>query len=154
MPCLFLTVLLGWLWQFLVFKLTFSIQFLKVVLQEQQNFLWWCPVSFAWVLRSWLWIRLRNEQITVINTIWSFFCKSAIRVQVKGNTYFSNIITFGMTRWRWYCFLLNYSSPQLGFVFEMIISLQRRTYSLWCLQATYMYIISNPSNAVHSWRGN
>ena len=31
----------------LLFKLTFSIQFLKVVLQEQQNFLWWCPVSFA-----------------------------------------------------------------------------------------------------------
>ena len=36
----------------LLFKLTFSIQFLKVVLQEQQNFLWWCPVSFAWVLRG------------------------------------------------------------------------------------------------------
>ena len=34
----------------LLFKPTFSIQFLKVVLQEQQNFLWWCPVSFAWVL--------------------------------------------------------------------------------------------------------
>ena len=36
----------------LLFKLTFSIQFLKVELQQQQNFLWWCPVSFAWVLRG------------------------------------------------------------------------------------------------------
>ena len=36
----------------LLFKLTFSIQFLKVVRQEQQNFLWWCPVSFAWGLRG------------------------------------------------------------------------------------------------------
>ena len=43
MPCLFLTVLLGDLAvpgrTHLLFKLTFSIQFLKVVLQEQQNFL-------------------------------------------------------------------------------------------------------------------
>ena len=53
-PCcgLFCSV---WMWQFLVVltyfcKLTFSTQFLKVVLQEQQNFLWWCPLSFAWVL--------------------------------------------------------------------------------------------------------
>ena len=36
----------------LLFKLTFSIQFLKVVLQEQQSFLWWCPLSFACVLRG------------------------------------------------------------------------------------------------------
>ena len=47
-----LTVLLGWLWQFLLFKLTFSIQFLKVVLQEHQIFLWWCRLPFAWVLRG------------------------------------------------------------------------------------------------------
>ena len=29
------------------FKLTFSIQFLKVVRQEQQNFLCLCPLSFV-----------------------------------------------------------------------------------------------------------
>ena len=34
-----------------------------------------------------------------------------------------------MTRWRWYCFLLNYDSPQLGLVFEMCISLQFWTIS-------------------------
>ena len=44
MPCLFLTVLLGVIVAVpgrthLLFKLTFSIQFLKVVMQEQQNFL-------------------------------------------------------------------------------------------------------------------
>ena len=36
----------------LLFKLAFSIQFLKVVLQEKQNILWRWPVSFAWVLRG------------------------------------------------------------------------------------------------------
>ena len=37
-----------------LFKLTFSIQLLKVVRQKQQNFLWWCLLSFAWVLRGFL----------------------------------------------------------------------------------------------------
>ena len=38
----------------LLFKLTFSIQFLKVGWQEEQNFLWWRPLSYAWVLRGFL----------------------------------------------------------------------------------------------------
>ena len=36
----------------LLFNLTFSIQFLKVMWQEKQKFLWWRPLSFAWVLRG------------------------------------------------------------------------------------------------------
>ena len=41
-------------WLSWLYSITFSIQFLKVVRQEQQNFLWWCPLSFAWVLRGFL----------------------------------------------------------------------------------------------------
>ena len=44
-----------------------------------------------------------------------------------------------MTRRRWYCFILNYSSPQPGFVFEMCIRLQSGTIPS-DFQATYMYI--------------
>ena len=54
---------------YFLFKLTFSLQILKVVRQEQHHFLWWCPLSFAWVLRIrlWIWIRHKNEQRTVIS---------------------------------------------------------------------------------------
>ena len=54
----------------LLFKLIFSIQFLKVVLQEQQHFLWWCPVSFAGVLREILTMNQTQK--------WTYNCNQVI----------------------------------------------------------------------------
>ena len=81
----------------LLFKLIFAIQLLKVVLQEQQNFLWWCPVSFAWVLRGILTMNQTQKWTYIILSC--RFCE-VVQINLLSDIYFSNIITFGMPRWR------------------------------------------------------